>query len=117
MECVRTLDAFPDYAERARLVLDALKRHRDLTDEEVGSRSGLSRIEVIKRRRGDTAIKVDDAARLAVALGVHPVVFFMEPAEAIRWALDHDSNVRPIRPSARRDKDLSSTIWSGAWAA
>lgn len=110
---MQTFDASPDYAERAREVLNALKKWRGYSDSAIGERAGLSRFEVLKRRTGDRALKVADVGRLAEAFDVDPAVFFQDPDEVISRLTEREQKVRPIRSGTRRDMDVPSTMWSG----
>lgn len=74
---------------RAAQVLEAIKRLRGFSDGEIADRAGLSRSAIEARRRGAKVIDVDDLERLGAALNVSPVVFLMEPIEAMRWVLDN----------------------------
>lgn len=73
--------------------LKALKRLRDLSDAQIGARSGMGRSKVQAKMAATSGIDADEAFRLAHALGVAPHVLYMPKADAIRWALD---NPRPL---------------------
>lgn len=75
--------------ERARQVLDAVRRVLNLTDAEVGRRLGVSYQAIQQRRTGATRMRYGDIQRIAAALDVDPAVFAMEPPDAIQWVLDH----------------------------
>jgi transcriptional regulator with XRE-family HTH domain len=91
METITMIPATPR-AAIAR-TLKALKRHRDLSDAEIGARAGMKRSTVASKISGDTGCSDSDIFRLAYAFGVEPHVLYMPKAEAIRWVLD---NPRPM---------------------
>ncbi|MCL4293861.1 MAG: helix-turn-helix domain-containing protein [Acidimicrobiia bacterium] len=70
--------------------LEALRRYYGWSVQELARRAGMSRSAVDARKRGETAVDVDDLERYAVAFGV-PVTLLLEPAsDAIRWVLDNE---------------------------
>lgn len=74
----------------------ALKRHRDLTDEQIAELTGLKRATVSAKVSGTTGCSAEDLFLFAYALGVDPHVLVMPKPEALRWVLD---NPRPIGPA------------------
>lgn len=110
--------------ERAREVMDVLKRLRGLSDGEIATKLGTNRQAVHQRRAGLTRIGLTDVVRLSEAFDVEPLVFLMEPNEAVRWVLDNRPNVgreRVRTPGcitadsgggrARCDRHRESGIW------
>lgn len=83
----------PQAAEQAvkqvARTLDAIRRHRHLSDQQLADRSGLSRPQVEARRNGRTPCSVSDLAKLAIALNVETATFLLERDEAVRWVLDN----------------------------
>lgn len=75
--------------DQAREVLNHLSRLRGFTDARIAARAGMTRGTVQGKRSGITRIGIADAAKLAKALDVEPIVFFMTPDDAIRWVLDN----------------------------
>jgi transcriptional regulator with XRE-family HTH domain len=76
----------------AAQTLDALKRHRGLSDSEIAERAGTSRNVVEQRRRCVTALDADDLERYALALDVEPFVLLLDVNEALRWVLENRPN-------------------------
>lgn len=103
--------------ERARLVLEALKSYRGMSDAKLAGALGVSRPGITARRSGATKLGLPDIVRLAPVLGVEPTVFLMTPSAALRWVLDHEDempdNVRQISSNTGRDMEVPSTIRSG----
>lgn len=75
--------------QRASLVLHRLMKHLDLNDSEVARSLAISRSTVQGKRTGTVRITIDELEAFAGALHVEPFVFFLEPDEAVRWALDN----------------------------
>lgn len=89
--------AVTELASSAALTLDALKNHLRVSDERLGKAAGgYTHDQVSERRRGITPLDLNDLERFATAFDCPPTVFLMEPAEAIRYALDHQEFGRSI---------------------
>ena len=89
--------------DTAAQVLSSLMRLHGLNDTAAGKAFGKDRTWVEARRNGRSSIKLADLEVIAKALDLPPTVFFMEPAEAIRYSLDNPS-----------DQGIRSTIWDAA---
>ena len=76
-----------------------------LNDGQLAATLGWSRQKVQQRRVGDTRMRVGDIDEMAAALGVNPLVFSLEPIEALRWIIDNCSEqvVRSLRWFAASD--------------
>lgn len=86
--------------DTAAQVLSALMRLHDVTDTAAGEACGKDRTWIEARRNGRSKLKLDDLEQLAKGLQVPPTVFFMEPAEAIRYSLDNPTE-QGIRSTIR----------------
>ena len=74
--------------DRARRVLNLVINLTDTSDGAVAERCGWSRQRVEQRRKGDTRIRLGDIDTLATALGVNPLLFSLEPTEALHYLAD-----------------------------
>lgn len=79
----------PADEERARLVLRKLMGFREMRAAVLARRAGYTAQTMSDKLNGISRIGFSDARRFSDALGVEPMVFFMEPDDAVRWALDH----------------------------
>ena len=74
--------------------LRALKRHCGVTDQDIAEVLGLTRQTVQNRFAGKTAIAPWELAGLAAFFDIPEEILFDGPDEAIRFVLDHPSDVR-----------------------
>lgn len=84
---------------RAYRVLDLAMRVFDITDQVLADRVGMTRQSIQQRRKGITRMRLGDVDRFAVALDVNPLVFSLDPEEALRFFADNyaDMLIRTMR--------------------
>ena len=79
-----------------------------VTDVELGRRLGVSRQAAHARRTGRTAMTAADMIELAEALDIDPALFLGQPSDALRWLVEHRSEVLDaLEPAAGRQGELS----------
>ena len=93
--------------------LRALKRHCGVTDQDIAEVLGLTRQTVQNRFAGKTAIAPWELAGLAAFFDLPEAVLFDGPDEAIRWVLDHPSDVR-LRNRCFAMSDYDESLKIGA---
>ncbi len=80
--------------QRLPRTIRALMRLYDVTDQEVADAFGFgSRQALNNRLTGRTAIAPEEEEGFARFFGVERHVLYMEPEDAMRWALDHPSDL------------------------
>jgi plasmid maintenance system antidote protein VapI len=79
---------------RAAQVLQALKRYRHVSDNELATALERSRSSVQGYVAGTNQLTIGLLYDFARVLGVDPAVFLMEPSDALRWAIDNNPNSR-----------------------
>jgi hypothetical protein len=84
--------------ERSARVLRALKNYRRVTDGELATGIQASRSKVQGYVAGTNQLTIGLMYDFATMLDVDPVVFLMDPDEALRWAIDN-------RPNSSYDRD------------
>lgn len=82
--------------KQSAAVLRALKSYRGLSDGDIAQLTGLSRSGVQGYVAGDRQMTVSLMQLFADALNVKPLVFFMEPDEALGWVLTNTPNASLI---------------------
>jgi hypothetical protein len=83
-------------AENVPLVLRRLKNYCDVTDAEIAEATGIPR-STVRSKMGGAPCTVKDLAAFAAYFDVPMAVFVMSPDEALRWVLDHPSDLRILR--------------------
>lgn len=101
-------------SNRAAAVLHALKRHFDVTDQEIADATDgeFSRSQIEARRAGRKTLDLDDLELLGRIFDLPATVFLMDPSEAIRFALDNP----PTQgfASSRCTRPWQPTLWESA---
>ncbi len=83
---------------RVPAVMRRLMRHLDLTDADLGEAlGGVKRQTVNSWANGRTRIPVEIEGGLATLFDMPREVLYLSPDEAIRWVLDHPSDLRIVR--------------------
>lgn len=87
-------------AENVPATLRALKRHCGLTDKEIAETAGMKRSTLNNRQSGLQPATADELQRLAKDVYDVPIfVLFFPPDEAVRWVIDHPSDLRKRQKS------------------
>lgn len=103
---MRTQD-FTDDEERARKVLETLLGRRGMRVATLARAVGLKHQTVWDKVTGRSRLGITDMCRFAEVLGVEPLVFFMDPDEAVQWDLDQRRQTSPA--TAKPSRIPSST--------
>lgn len=80
-------------AENVPAVLRRLKNYCEVTDVEIAEATGIPRSTVRSKMQG-APCTVRDLAAFAAFFDVPLGVFVMSPDDALRWVLDHPSDLR-----------------------
>lgn len=81
-----------------------------VTDVELGRRLGVSRQAAHARRTGRTAMTAADMIELAEALDIDPALFLGQPSDALRWLVEHRSEVLDaLEPATGRQGEQNGT--------
>ena len=90
-----------DLAKRAAQVLDLLMRYRNISSIGLARTLDCDPGTVRNKLSGRTMLHFGELADYAEALDVEPIAFLMEPADAVRHAIDRDQS------ETRRATDLN----------
>lgn len=83
--------------QRVPAVMRRLMKHLDLTDSDIGEALDVKRQTVNSWANGRTKIPAEIEEGFAALFDVPREVLYLSPDEAIRWVLDHPSDLRILR--------------------
>lgn len=82
------------HTARTATTLNEVRRARHLSQAALAELVGMTRQAVASRCVGATMMTVPDLHAFAEALNVEPRVLLMDRYDALRWMLDHDSDLQ-----------------------